>query len=309
MHRYIIKRILLIIPVVFFVSFIIFWLLDLAPGDAAYILATDEMTDEEIEVLRETMGLNDPVVERYMRYVADVLRGDFGTSIRSGAPVWEQYVARFPTTAKLAVASEIVTIAIALPMGIIAARKKDSWVDFGATTFNLLGLSIPNFWLGLLLILWFGVNRDWVPVSGNEGWQSYVLPAIVIGTGNSAVLGRTTRSAMLDVLRQDYLRTARAKGCSERTVVNKHAFRNALIPISTIMFSQLGGLFGGAVTTEAIFALPGVAQMSVQAIRNNDYAMVTGSSIMTTTIITSFVVVLDIFIAYIDPRVKAQYSK
>ena len=309
MHRYIIKRILLIIPVVFFVSFIIFWLLDFAPGDAAYIMATDEMTAEEIEVLRETMGLNDPVVERYMRYVANVLRGDFGTSIRSGASVWEQYVARFPTTAKLAVASEIVTIAIALPMGIIAARKKDSWVDFGATTFNLLGLSIPNFWLGLLLILWFGVNRDWFPVSGNETWKHYVLPAIVIGTGNSAVLGRTTRSAMLDVLRQDYLRTARAKGCSERTVVNKHAFRNALIPISTIMFNQLGGLFGGAVTTEATFALPGVAQMSVQAIRNNDYAMVTGSSIMTTTIITGFVVLLDIFIAFIDPRVKAQYSK
>ena len=309
MHRYIIKRILLIIPVVFFVSFIIFWLLDLAPGDAAYIMATDEMTDEEIEVLRETMGLNDPVFERYLRYIGGVLKGDLGTSIRSGAPVWDQYIARFPTTAKLALASELVTVIIAIPLGILAARKKDSWIDFGATTFNLLGLSIPNFWLGLLLILWFAVQRDWFPASGNEGWQSYVLPAIVIGTGHTAVLGRTTRSAMLDVLRQDYLRTARAKGCSERTVVNKHAFRNALIPISTIFFNQLGGLFGGAVTTEAIFALPGVAQMSVQAIRNNDYAMVTGSSIMTTTIITSFVVVLDIFIAYIDPRVKAQYSK
>ena len=309
MHRYIIKRILLIIPVVFFVSFIIFWLLDFAPGDAAYVMATDDMTDEEIEVLRETMGLNDPVVVRYLRYIGGVLKGDLGTSIRSGAPVWDQYIARFPTTAKLAVASEAVTVLIAIPMGILAARKKDSWIDFGATTFNLLGLSIPNFWLGLLLILWFGVQRDWFPVSGNEGWISYVLPAIVIGTGNSASLGRTTRSAMLDVLRQDYLRTARAKGCSERTVVNRHAFRNALIPISTIFFNQLGGLFGGAVTTEAIFALPGVAQMSVQAIRNNDYAMVTGSSIMTTTIITGFVVILDIFIAFIDPRVKAQYSK
>jgi peptide/nickel transport system permease protein len=309
MHRYIIKRILLIIPVVFFVSFIIFWLLDLAPGDAAYILATDEMTDEEIETLREVMGLNDPVIQRYLRYIAGVARGDLGTSIRSGAPVWDQYIARFPTTAKLALASELVTVIIAIPLGILAARKKDSWIDFGATTFNLLGLSIPNFWLGLLLILWFAVRHDWFPASGNEGWISYVLPAIVIGTGHTAVLGRTTRSAMLDVLRQDYLRTARAKGCSERTVVNKHAFRNALIPISTIFFNQLGGLFGGAVTTEAIFALPGVAQMSVQAIRNNDYAMVTGSSIMTTTIITSFVVILDIFIAYIDPRVKAQYSK
>lgn len=309
MHRYIIKRILLIIPVVFFVSFIIFWLLDLAPGDAAYIMATDEMTDEEIEVLRESMGLNDPVIQRYLRYIAGVLKGDLGTSIRSGAPVWDQYIARFPTTAKLALASELVTVIIAIPLGILAARKKDSWIDFGATTFNLLGLSIPNFWLGLLLILWFAVQHDWFPASGNEGWISYVLPAIVIGTGHTAVLGRTTRSAMLDVLRQDYLRTARAKGCSERTVVNKHAFRNALIPISTIFFNQLGGLFGGAVTTEAIFALPGVAQMSVQAIRNNDYAMVTGSSIMTTTIITSFVVILDIFIAYIDPRVKAQYSK
>ena len=309
MHRYIIKRILLIIPVVFFVSFIIFWLLDLAPGDAAYIMATDDMTDEEIETLREVMGLNDPVVLRYFRYVGGILQGDFGTSIRSGAPVWDQYIARLPTTAKLAIASEIVTIGIAIPCGIIAARKKDSWFDFGATTFNLLGLSIPNFWLGLLFILWFAVNRDWFPASGNEGWQSYVLPAIVVGTGNSAVLGRTCRSSMLDVLSQDYLRTARAKGCSERTVVNKHAFRNALIPISTIMFSQMGGLFGGAVTTEATFALPGVAQLSVQAIRNNDYELVTGCSIMTTTIVTVFMVLLDIFVAYIDPRVKAQYSK
>lgn len=309
MLRYIIKRMLLIIPVVFLVTFTVYFLLDLAPGDAADIMATEDMSKEEIEILRESMGLNEPLLKRYFDYMGGVLRGDLGNSIRNGAPVWDQYIARLPTTAKLAFASELVTLAIAIPFGILAARKKDSWIDFGATTFNLLGLSIPNFWLGLLFILWFAVQRDWFPAAGNEGWISFVLPAIVVGTGNSAILGRTCRSAMLDVLRQDYLRTARAKGCSERTVVYKHAFRNAQIPISTIMFSQLAALFGGTATTETTFALPGVAQLCVQSIRNNDYPMVTGCVVMTTTIATFCMVLMDIFIAYMDPRVKAKYSK
>lgn len=310
MHRYIIKRFLLIIPVVLLVSCIVFCLLDLAPGDAAYIMASDDMTEEEIETLRENMGLNQPVLKRYFIYLGQVLRGNLGTSMRTGAKVWDQYIARFPTTIKLALLSELVTILISIPMGIVAARKQNSWIDTGATTFSLLGLSIPNFWLGLMFILLFAVHLKWLPASGTEaGFKSYILPAIVVGTGNAASLARTTRSAMLDVLRQDYLRTARAKGCSERTVINKHALRNAAIPITTILFNQLSGLFGGAVLTEAIFSLPGVAQLSIQAIRNNDHTLVTGCTILTTFVITFTLVILDIVVAYIDPRVKAQYSK
>ncbi len=309
MIRYIIKRFLLIIPVVLVVSLIVFCLLDFAPGDAAYIMASDDMTEEEIETLRVSMGLDQPVLKRYFAYMSQVVRGNLGYSLRTGASVWEQYSARIPTTVKLAILSEIVTIAIALPMGILAARKQNTWIDTGCTTLSLLGLSIPNFWLGLLLILAFAVHLKWFPASGvRDGIKSFILPAFVVGTGNSASLARTTRSAMLDVLRQDYMRTARAKGCSERVVVNKHGLRNAFIPIAAIMFNQLAGLFGGAVLTEAIFSLPGVAQLSVQSIRNNDYQMVTGCTILTTTIITTALVILDIVLAFIDPRIKAQYS-
>ena len=310
MYRYIIKRFLLVIPVVLVVSCIVFCLLDLAPGDAAYIMASDDMTDAEIEVLRISMGLDQPVLKRYFVYIGQVLRGNLGTSLRTGVSVWDQYMARLPTTIKLALFSEIVTIVIAVPMGVLAARKQNTWIDTGATTLSLLGLSIPNFWLGLLFILLFAVRLGWFPASGADaGFKSFVLPAIVVGTGNAASLGRTTRSAMLDVLRQDYLRTARAKGCSEKSVVYKHAFRNALIPITTIMFNQLSTLFGGAAITEAIFALPGVGQLAIQSIRNNDYQVVTGCTILTTAIVTVMMVLLDIVVAFIDPRVRAQYSK
>ena len=309
MTRYIIKRFLLIIPVCILVSLIVFCLLDLAPGDAAYVMASDDMTKEEIETLREVMGLNQPVLKRYVAYMWQVLQGNLGISMRTGAKVWDQYIARLPTTAKLALYSEIVTIIISIPMGIIAARRQNTWIDTGATTFSLLGLSIPNFWLGLLLILLFAVKLGWLPASGNEGFKSFILPAFTVGTGNAASLARTTRSSMLDVLRQDYLRTARAKGCSEKVVVNKHALRNALIPITTIIINQFSNLFGGAVLTEAIFALPGVAQLSIQAIRNNDYQLVTGCTILTTFITTFILVILDIILAYLDPRVKAMYSK
>ena len=310
MIRYIIKRFLLIIPVILVLSFIVYVLLDLAPGDAATAMASDEMTMEEVEVLRHSMGLDRPVIVRFFEYMGNLIfHGDLGVSIRTGAKVWDQYIARFPTTAKLAIYSEIVTIVISIPLGIIAARKENTWVDAGATTLSLLGLSIPNFWLGLLLILLFAVKLGWLPATGNEGFKSFILPAITVGTGNAASLARTTRSAMLDVLRADYLRTARAKGCSEKVVINKHALGNALIPILTVIMNQFSGLFGGAVLTEAIFALPGVAQLSIQAIRNNDYGLVTGGTICTTFVITFFLVILDIVIAFVDPRVKAQYSR
>ncbi len=309
MTRYIIKRFLLIIPVIIAVSLIVYTLLDLAPGDVAYIMASDDMSEEDIAILREELGLNRPLLVRYGEYMWGILHGDFGTSMRTGAKVTDQYFARLPTTIKLAVYSEIVTIVISLPMGIIAAKRRNSWIDTGATTFSLLGLSIPNFWLGLLLILLFAVRLGWLPASGAVGFKSFILPAFTVGTGHAASLARTTRSAMLDVLRQDYLRTARAKGCSEKVVINRHALKNAFIPISTVMFNQFAGLFGGAVLTEAIFALPGVAQLSIQAIRNNDYPLVTGGCILTTFNITFILVFMDIVIAWLDPRIKAAYSK
>ena len=311
MWRYALKRILYMIPVLIGVSFLIYFLMDLAPGDIVTLkMEEGGLTEEEVAELYAMYGLDKPLMVRYVNYMADFVRGDLGTSYTTGEPVLELYLSRVPASTKLALASVIVSVIISIPLGILAAMKHGSLTDNVASVGMLLGLSIPNFWLGLVLIILFALNLHLLPSGGNEsGLASLILPAFTIGTGQAAALGRTTRSSMLDVLRQDYLRTARAKGCSERTVVNKHAFRTALIPISTIMFSQLGGLFGGAVTTEATFALPGVAQLSVQAIRNNDYELVTGCSIMTTTIVTVFMVLLDIFVAYIDPRVKAQYSK
>ena len=309
MHRYIIKRIVLIIPVIFLVSFIVYALLDMAPGDLATIMAPEDMSDEEIEVLRESLGLNDPLIVRYARYMGNVLRGDLGRSMTDNTDILAQFMVRFPNTIKLAFLSGIVTVVIAVPMGIIAARKQNSWIDAGATTFSLLGLSIPNFWLGLMCILLFGVQLKLLPVSGADTWKHFIMPAFVVGTGDAAILARTTRSAMLDVLRQDYLRTARAKGCSERTVVNKHALRNALIPISTIAVNILASSFAGACLTESVFSLPGIGQLTVQSVRNTDYTTAVGCCILTTFVVTISMLLLDIAIAYIDPRIKAQYSK
>ena len=309
MHRYIIKRLLMLIPVLLGVAFIIFAIMNVAEGDPVYQVTGPDATEEQLEALREEMGLNGSLIERYFRYILNLLRGDLGTSYVSKMDVMQLYMQRLPNTLKLASLAMFVAVIISVPLGIVAAVNQNSWKDTLAMILALLGLSMPNFWLGLLLMLLFSLKLGWFPSGGAEGFRSVVLPAVTVGVGLAALLTRTTRSSMLDVLRQDYLRTARAKGVSERKVVYHHALRNALIPIITIFGVQFSNVLGGSVLAETVFAWPGVGRLVVDAIDQRDIPTVTGALIMTTMLVTIVNLVVDIVYAYVDPRIKAQYTK
>ena len=238
MIRYVIGRLLMLIPVLIAVSLVVYFIVDLAPGDVVDVIAPDDASPEDKELLREMMGLNDPFIVRYFRYMQGLLRGDLGKSYVNNRDVFEVYFSRLPNTLILAMAGIFVAVVIAVPLGVIGAIHRAAWKDAISMIFGLLGLSMPNFWLGLLLIIVFSLKLGLFPSYGSEGWSSIVLPAITIGTGQAALIMRTTRSSMLEVIRQDYLRTARAKGVPERTVIYKHALRNAMIHIVTVMGTQ-----------------------------------------------------------------------
>ena len=309
MHRYIIKRLLMLIPVLLGVAFIIYAIMNVAEGDPVYQVAGPDATEEQLDALREEMGLNGSLLERYFRYIFKLLRGDLGTSYVSRMGVMQLYLQRLPNTLKLASVAMIVAVVISVPLGIVAAVNQNSIKDTVSMILALLGLSMPNFWLGLLLMLLFSLKLGWFPSGGAEGLRSVVLPAVTVGVGLAALLTRTTRSSMLDVLRQDYLRTARAKGVSEKRVVFHHALRNALIPIITIFGVQFSNVLGGSVLAETVFAWPGVGRLVVDAIDQRDIPTVTGALIMTTMLVTIVNLIVDIVYAYVDPRIKAQYTK
>jgi len=307
MWKYILKRFLLLIPTILVVSFIVFFLMSLT-GDAAYTIAGDSMSDAQIEELRESMGLNEPVLIRYAKYIGGVLQGDLGTSIY-GKSVWSEFIVRLPRTIILSVVSIALVIILSIPIGIIAAVKQNTWVDTALSSLAIVGLSVPGFWLGLLLILLFSLRLNWLPSFGAESWKSIIMPALTISISNAALVSRMTRSSMLDNIRADFLRTARAKGVGEKTVILKHALKNALIPIITIIGSQLSSLIGGAVAIEVVFAWPGVGRLIVESIRGNDFPMVTGCVLMTTVFVALVLLLVDILYAFADPRIKAQYAR
>lgn len=307
MWKYILKRITMLIPTILVVSFVVFFFMSLT-GDAAYSIAGDNMTEAQIEELRESLGLNDPVLVRYIKYMGGVFQGDLGTGIY-GKSVWTEFISRLPHTVYLSVVSIILVIIIALPTGIISAVKQNTWVDTGLSATAIVGLSVPGFWLGLLLILFFSLRLGWLPTSGADDWKGIIMPSITIAASNAALVSRMTRSSMLDNIRADFLRTARAKGVSERTVILKHALKNALIPIITIVGSQMSSLIGGAVAIEVVFAWPGVGNLIVSAIRGNDFPMVTGCVLMTTVFVALVLLIVDILYAYADPRIKALYTR
>ena len=310
MIRYIVKRIFMILAVVIAVSFFVNAVMELVPGDVATTALGEEATIEQLELYREQHGLNDPLLVRYVRYMNGVLHKDLGTSAYNGDNVWDLFFSKFGYTLMLAGASVLITMLFSIPFGIIAAVKQNSWVDTLSSAVSFIGLAMPNFWIGLLLIILFSVNLGWLPSTGAEdGWKSIVLPAITCGTGNMAALTRTTRSAMLDVLRQDYLRTARSKGVPEHRVIWKHALRNAEIPIVTQIGNQCAALVGGALITERVFSWPGVGNYLVTAILQSDYEVVTGFVIMIAVAVSVVLLIVDIVYAYLDPRVKAQYVK
>ncbi len=310
MHRYIIKRLLMLIPVLLCVAFVIYAIMDVAEGDPVYSVVSADASEEEIEAAREALGLNGTLIERYFRYIRGLLHGDLGTSYVSRRDVMQTYLERLPNTLRLAAVAMVVAIGISVPLGIIAAVHQNSIKDTFSMVLALLGLSMPNFWLGLLLILLFSLKLGWLPSGGNEnGILSLILPAITIGAGLAAFMTRSTRSSMLDVIRQDYLRMARAKGVSEKKVIRRHALRNALIPIITVFGVQFSNVLGGSVLAETVFAWPGVGRLVVDAIDQRDIPTVTGALVMTTMLVTVANLIIDIIYAYVDPRIKSQYTK
>ena len=309
MLKYVLKRIVMIIPVVLAVSFIVFFIMDFVPSDPAVTVLGDGATEQQIEYYRETHGLNDPLPVRYVRYMAGIAKGDLGTSYAQNRPVWDIFFEKFPNTFKLAIASVIVTVLLSIPLGILAAVKNNTWIDTICSTLSVEGLAMPNFWLGLLLLILVSVNLHRLPSASAVGFKSLILPAITCGTGNMAALTRITRSSMLDVLRQDYLRTARAKGQSEGMIITHHAFKNAQIPVVTQVGIQMSTLLGGAVLTERVFAWPGVGAFLVDSIQKSDFEVVTGFVIMLAIFVSIILLIVDVVYAFLDPRIKAQYSK
>ncbi len=308
MYKYVLKRLLMLIPVILGVSFLVFFIMSLAPGDPARTILGETAPIESVMALREELGLNDPVIVRYVNYMADLLHGDLGESYKTGQPVISEILSRFPATLTLAFWGMLFAVVLSIPIGIISATKQYSIMDRVSMVFALLGVATPNFWLGLMLIIGFSLNLKWFPSGGNDGWSSLVLPVITLGTGCMASITRITRSSMLEVIRQDYIRTAKAKGVNKKAVIYKHALKNALIPVVTVVGLQFGSLLGGAVLTESVFSWPGVGTFLVNSIKAQDTPAVLGCVIVFCICFSIVNLVVDILYAYIDPRIKSKYK-
>jgi peptide/nickel transport system permease protein len=312
MTAYLLRRVALILPTLFFVSVLIFGLQQLLPGDPAQALAGENQDPAVIAFLRQKYHLDRPLPVRYWYWVEGIAHGDFGESIRIKRPVRDLILEKLPVTAELASIAMLVALAIGVPAGIIAAVKQDTAIDYGATMAALWGLSIPNFWLGILMILLFSVTLGWLPASGfvtpaeslKQNLLTLIMPAFVLGNAIAAVMMRHTRSAMLQVLSADYVRTARAKGLSQASVILRHALRNALIPVVTLGALEFGGLLSGAVLTEQVFTIPGFGKLIVDAVFNRDYAVVQGVVLCTAFAYIMLNLFADIAYALINPRLR-----
>ncbi|AST90304.1 ABC transporter permease [Sutcliffiella cohnii] len=305
MFVYIIRRLLQTIPVMIGVTLAVFLMIHLIPGDAAVIMAGEQANPEQIEQMRENLGLNDPLHEQYLRYVGNAIQGDLGNSIRTKRPVVNEiFDSRFWVTVQLAVIGTALAVLIGLVAGVISATKKYTFTDTGVMILALFGLSMPNFWLGIMLIYFFSVNLGWLPVAGwGTSWKQMVLPAITLGTGGAAIIARMTRSSMLEVLNQDYIRTAYAKGVSDKLVIYKHALRNALIPVVTVVGLQFGGLLGGAVVTESVFAINGLGRFIIDSIKAHDFPMVQGAILVCALLFVLVNFLVDITYRLINKRI------
>lgn len=309
MYKYIIKRLILIIPVLIGVSFVIFTIMNIAPGNTARLVLGVEATEEAIEKYNELMGLNEPFFYRYFQYLLGVCRGDFGISYMSQTPVIDQIMTRLPVTLILATFSTFLTVLIALPVGVISAVKQYSLFDTGSMIIALIGASMPSFWFGLILILIFSAKLGWLPPFGATSFSSYVLPSITLCIFVVSILIRYTRSTMLETIRADFITTARSKGAKEKCVIFKHALGNAMIPIVTVIGARFASFMGGSVVVENVFSLPGLGSLLVTGINQRDTPVVMGTVIFMAFLIAIVNLAVDIIYAYIDPRVKSQYVK
>lgn len=304
MLKYAIKRIILAIPVIISMTIIVFLILHLAPGEPIDLIVGPNVTPEVYESIRHKYGLDQPLIVQYFKFLGNLFRLDFGDSILQQRPVSRLILERLPVTLKLGIAGFILSVIIAIPLGILAAVNRNTIIDYTCMTGAMLGMSLPTFWFGLLLLYFFAYRMRIFPISGYGTWKHLVLPAFALGLTDAAVTARMMRSSMLEVLGQDYVRTARSKGLAEKVVIYQHALKNALIPIVTLLGMRLGWIIGGSVVLETIFSIPGLGRLMIDSIHSRDYPVVQGSMIVLTSAIILGNIIADILYAVVDPRIK-----
>lgn len=304
MISFLIKRLVQMIPVLIGVTLVVFLIMQMVPGDPAVLLAGEGASKETIEEIRTQLGLNQPLYIQYFDYLTNIFKGDLGVSIKNNKPVLDEIMVRLPITMELALFSILITIVLGMAAGIISAIRPYSVSDLSVMLIALIGISIPSFWFGLMLMYIFSVKLQILPVAGWESWQHIILPAFTLGAGGAAIVARMTRSSMLEVIRQDYIRTARAKGLREQIIISKHALRNALIPVITVVGLQFGALLGGTVLTESIFAINGLGRLIVESIRMRDLPMVQGGVLVASIIFVLVNLLVDLLYRIFNKRIE-----
>lgn len=304
MLRYTLKRIVGVIPTLIIVITFVFFFVRLIPGDPARMVAGEQATLQDVEAVREQLGLNKPIPIQYINYVGGLLHGDLGTSLRTKRPVITEVAARYGNTMSLTIASLIWSTIVGVLLGVWSGKHRGKWQDFTGMTLAVSGISLPNFWVGFLLIMLFAVKLRWLPTTGAGSWKNLVLPAITLGTSIAAIIARFTRSSIIEVLKEDYIRTARAKGLKEKTVTWGHAFRNSMISVVTVVGLQFGFLLGGSVVTEAVFAFPGLGQLLIESVNYRDYPAIQSLILIFSLQFIIINLVVDILYAVLNPEIK-----
>lgn len=299
----------MLIPTLIGISLIVLLLIDLTPGDPARMLLGASATEEQVEALREDLGLNDPFFVRWWRYVSGVLHGDFGSSIMTQRPVFDDMMMRFKYTLVLVIFGTVFSTLCGIPVGIYAATHTHTWKDSTAIFLSLICVSMPSFWFALLLIRFFGVQLRWLPISGIESWTGWILPCAAMAIGLIALIARQMRSDMLEVLRQDYITTARSKGLSEKKVVYRHALKNAIIPVIMVVGGVFGSSLGGSLITEVIFSIPGLGQYIMKGLNNRDYPVIQSGILIISGMFAVIILIVDVVFALVDPRIRSQYAR
>lgn len=304
MLKYIIKRIIGVIPTLIIVTTFVFFFVRLIPGDPARLVAGPQATLEDVEVVREELGLNKPIVTQYVDYVTGLFHGDLGMSLRTKRPVATEVSLRYMNTVKLTLGSLAWSVVVGVLLGVWSGKHRSKWQDYTGMTMAISGISMPSFWIGFLLIMVFSVNLKWLPTTGADSWKSFILPSIALGTSIAAIIARFTRSSIIEVMKEDYIRTARAKGLKERTVIWKHAFRNAMISVVTVVGLQFGFLLGGSVVTESVFAFPGLGSLLVESVNYRDYNAIQSLILIFSLHFVVINLVVDILYALLNSEIK-----
>jgi len=297
------------IPILFGVSIIIFTVMSFTPGDPTVLILGEHATDEDIAKLRAELGLDDAVFVQYMRYIRKALTGDLGRSYHNNQPVAAEVALRFPNTLRLTIIGTIISILIGVPIGIISAVKQYSLIDHSSLIVSLVFTAMPSFWLGLVLILFFSLRLNLLPATGADSWRHFILPSFTLAAASLAMIIRMTRSTMLEVIRQDYIRTARAKGANERRVILSHALQNALLPIVTVIGLNFGRQMGGAIVTETVFNVPGIGLLMINGIRSRDTPMVMAAVLVAAIMAALVNLLVDVMYTFIDPRLKSEFAR